>query len=90
MLYFSNKALCKLNIYKASGPDGVSARVLKERGSESAPVLAQFFNESLAQGAVPDDWRQTNLYLVFKKGEKYEAANYRPVSQQNLRTYNCQ
>ena len=35
---------------------------------------------SLAQGAVPDDWRQANVAPVFKKGEKYDAANYRPVS----------
>ena len=31
----------------------------------------------LAQGAVPDDWLQTNVAPVFKK---YDAANYRPVS----------
>ena len=29
---------------------------------------------------VPDDWRPANVSLVFKKGEKYDAANYRPVS----------
>ena len=37
-------------------------------------------NESLAQGTVPDDWRQANVALVFKKGEKYYAAYYRRVS----------
>ena len=36
-------------------------------------------NESLAQGTVPDDWRQANVAPVFKKGEKYDAANYRHV-----------
>ena len=48
--------------------------------SEIAPILACIYNESLAQGAVPDDWRQANVAPVFKKGEKYDAANYRPVS----------
>ena len=67
--------------YKASGPDGLSARVLKECSSEISPMLALIYNESLAQGAVPDDWRQANVAPVFKKGEKYNAANYyRPVS----------
>ena len=37
-------------------------------------------NETLAQGTVPDDWRQANVAPIFKKGEKYDAANYRPVS----------
>ena len=43
-------------------------------------MLALIYNESLAQGTVPDDWRQANVAPVFKKGEKYNAANYRPVS----------
>ena len=74
------KLLNNLNIHKAPGPDGLSARVLKECSSEIAPILACIYNESLAQGAVPDDWRQANVAPVFKKGEKYDAANYRPVS----------
>ena len=43
-------------------------------------MLALIYNESLAQSTVPDDWRQANVAPVFKKGEKYNAANYRPVS----------
>ena len=74
------KLLNNLNIHKAAGPDGLSARVLKECSSEIAPILTYIFNESLAQGAVPDDWRQAYVAPVFKKGEKYDAANYRPVS----------
>ena len=74
------KLLNNLNIHKASGPDGLSARVLKECSSEISPMLALIYNESLAQGTVPDDWRQANVAPVFKKGEKYNAANYRPVS----------
>ena len=38
------------------------------------------FNESLARGDVPDEWRQANVSPVFKKGEKYDAANYRTAS----------
>ena len=74
------KLLNNLNIHKASEPDGLSARVLKECSSEISPMLALIYNESLAQGTVPDDWRQANVAPVFKKGEKYNAANYRPVS----------
>ena len=74
------KLLNNLDIHKASGPDGLSARVLKECSSEYSPMLALIYNESLAQGTVPDDWRQANVAPVFKKGEKYNAANYQPVS----------
>ena len=68
------KLLNNLNKHKASGPDGLSARVLKEFSSEISPMLALIYNESLAQVTVPDDWRQANVAPVFKKGEKYNAA----------------
>ena len=74
------KLLNSLNIHKAPGPDGLSARVLKECSSDITPILTLIYNESLAQGTVPDDWRQANVALVFKNGEKYNAVNYRPVS----------
>ena len=50
-----------LNIHKASGPEGLSARVLKECSSEITPMLALIYNELLAQGTVPDNWRQANV-----------------------------
>lgn len=70
----------RINTNKASGPDGLNARVLKECRTEIAPVLAIIYNASLSQGSVPDDWRQANVAPIFKKGEKYDPANYRPVS----------
>ena len=54
----------------------LSARVLKACSSEIAAILAFIYNESLAQGTVPDDWRHANVAPVYKKGEKYDAANY--------------
>ena len=56
------------------------ARVLKECSTQISPILALIYNGSLAQGNVPDDWRHANVSPVIKKGEKYDSANYRPVS----------
>ena len=69
------KLLDRLNVHKAPGPDGLNARMLKECSNEISPILALTFNESLAQGDVPDEWRQANVSPIFKKGEKYAAAN---------------
>ena len=88
------KQLNGLKVHKAPGPDSLSARVLKECSSEIAPILTFIYNESLAQGNVPDDWRQANVAPVYRKCEKYEAANYRPVANlhllQNLRAFYSQ
>ena len=50
------KLLDGLNVHKASGPDGLNARVLKECSNEISPILALIYNESLARGEVPDEW----------------------------------
>ena len=54
---------------KSPGPDGLNARVLKKCSNEISPILALIFNETLARGDVPDEWRQANVSPVFKKGE---------------------
>ena len=56
------------------------AGVLKECSDEIAQVLACIFNQSLTHAIIPDDWRQANVDLIYKKGERYDPANYRPVS----------
>ena len=63
------KLLGRLNVHKASGPDGLNARVLKECSNEISPILALIYDESLAWSDVPDTWRQANVSPVFKKGE---------------------
>ena len=74
------KMLDGLNVHKAPGPDGLNIRLLKECSNEISLILALIFNESLARVDVPDEWRQAYVSPVFKKGEKYDIANYRPVS----------
>ena len=61
------KLLDGLNVHKASGPDGLNARVLKECSNEISPILALIYNESLARGEVPDEWRQANVSLVLNR-----------------------
>ena len=61
------KLLNGLKVHKTPVSDGLSARVLKECSSEIAPTLAFNYNESLAQGTVPDDWRQANVARCIRK-----------------------
>jgi hypothetical protein len=47
------KLLKKLYPNKASGPDGISPRILKELAPELAPSLTLFYQASLQSGIVP-------------------------------------
>ena len=61
-------------------PDMIPARILRECSDELAPILTIVFNRTLQTGCVPEDWKQANVSAVFKKGQRYDPANYRPVS----------
>jgi hypothetical protein len=74
------KLLKNIDASKATGPEEISARILKEFAPELSPLLTNIFNKSIQEGKVPKDWRQANVIPVFKKGEIYLANNYRPVS----------
>ena len=74
------KLLNELNIYKACGPDGISARILKETSDVIAPILRVIFQLSLDTGNVPDNWKIANVVPVYKKGDRAKPSNYRPIS----------
>ena len=74
------KILTYLNIKKAPGPDGITARYLKELAPIVATCLQRIFSKCYLTGETPKDWRQANICPIFKKGERYTASNYRPVS----------
>ena len=78
------KLLQKLKAGKASGPDLLPARILKELAEELSPYLMAIFQRSFDTGIVPKDWRTANVTAIFKKGEKFKASNYRPVSLTSL------
>ncbi len=74
------KLLSNLNTSKAAGPDGISAKILKELACEISPILTHILNQSLHTGDIPSDWLDANVMPLFKKGDKLKAENYRPVS----------
>ena len=64
------KLLESLTVNKASGPDGVLTYLLRELSHELAPILASFFQQSLDQGQLPNDWIKAKCSSNFEKGEK--------------------
>ena len=65
---------------KASGPDGLSNRILKELSHELSSPLCSLFNKSLSLGKFPSPYKDANVTPVHKKGDLSLVSNYRPIS----------
>ena len=72
--------LSNLKPHKAAGPDTIPPTVLKELSHQISSILEIIFNKSLQTGQVPNDWKEANVATIFKKGDKHNPCNYRPVS----------
>lgn len=74
------KILYNLNLRKATGTDGISARLLKRTAPAIARSLTHLFNCSMEMGALPEEWKAAHVTPVHKQGDKETFGNYRPVS----------
>ena len=72
--------LQKLNPDKSPGSDGIHPMLLKECASVLAKPLSLLFQQSFDTGILPGDWKTANIVPIFKKGDRTDKANYRPVS----------
>ena len=72
--------LKKTNVHKAMGPDDIHPKLLHECHSELAIPITIIIKESLNTGLIPLLWRSAKLCPIYKKGDKTDPLNYRPVS----------
>ncbi|WKY01731.1 hypothetical protein Q1695_015607 [Nippostrongylus brasiliensis] len=64
----------------APGPDGISADLFRVGGSALCSLLTKHFNHYLRLGRIPDVWKESRTVLIFKKGQREDISNYRPIS----------
>ena len=60
--------------------DGILARFVRDNASIIVCRLSHVINLSLVHGIVPDDLKSARVVPLFKKNDKTEVGNYRPVS----------
>jgi len=72
--------LIRLKTDKSPGPDNIHPRVLKELHDLLAEPIAKLYNLSLKSGKLPEDWRQSTITAIHKKGSKSSVTNYRPIA----------
>jgi len=84
IVYFNPEDIKKKVLHMKSrsspGPDKITPIVLKECIDVLKLPLSILFNMSIQEGVVPEDWRIANVTPIFKKGQKCEPSNYRPIS----------
>jgi len=71
--------LNKLKITKSQGPDGIHPRILYELWYELLEPLKILFDTSVKLGILPEDWKIGHIMAVYKKGNKSDPSNYRPI-----------
>ena len=65
---------------KATGPDDISHTVLRNTATTISRPLTYIFNMSLQSSCYPALWKDANVIPLFKKGERSQPGNYRPIS----------
>lgn len=73
------KLLKNLKLHKAPGPDDINP-ALREVADIICEPITTLFQMSLDKATLPTDWKTAKVCPIFKKGDKYAVANYRPVS----------
>ena len=82
--------LSNLDSDSATGPDGISPRVLKTCSSALAHALSVLFTLSFAQGHLPSAWKSANITPLHKKVQKQIPAttDQSAFSQSSARLWN--
>ena len=74
------KNLLAVQPFKASGPDNVPSRILKEFAYVLAEPITTIFNESLSTGIVPRIWKESNIIPILKIQQPTSEGDTRPIS----------
>jgi hypothetical protein len=69
-----------LDVSKATGHDGISAKLLKRAGQSIVPSLTNIINLCLSQSEIPNEWKKAEVIPLHKKETRDNCNNYRPVS----------
>ena len=65
---------------KSPGPDGLPIEVYKCFNNRCREHLLNTFNEIATTGFMPRSWKEGRIILLYKKGDKKDILNYRPIT----------
>lgn len=75
------RVLESLDVNKATGHDGISAKILKAGAAEISRPLSTLYNSCIKRGQWPRDWKKGDWTPVYQKDDKHaKETDYRPVT----------
>uniref|UniRef100_A0A803T6E7 Reverse transcriptase domain-containing protein n=1 Tax=Anolis carolinensis TaxID=28377 RepID=A0A803T6E7_ANOCA len=74
------KLIAALALGKAPGENMMPPEIFKNFPEWWAPILAKVFTQINNSGLIPEGWKQSIVVPIYKKGDKQDPNNYRPIS----------
>ena len=71
--------LRKMKNGKEAGNDQVNIETLKAGDETIAKQLAMLYTKFITERRIPKTWKEANMVIFFKKGNRKDITNYRPV-----------
>jgi hypothetical protein len=73
-------AIEKLKRHKSSGTDEIPAELIKAGGRIIQSEIHKLIISVCNKEELPEEWKDSVIVLIFKKGDKTDCGNYRGVS----------
>ena len=69
-----------LDTRKATGLDGIGAKILKQCGDFIVLPITSIINNSIRTGIFPDKLKEAKVIPLYKRADRSDPNNYRPIS----------
>ena len=73
-------AIEKLNIHKSPGTDQTPTELIKAGGRTIYYEIHKLIIAILKKEELPEEWKESFIVPIYKKGDKTDCSNYRGIS----------
>jgi hypothetical protein len=72
--------IAKLKKYKSPGSDQIPRELIQAGGETLQPEIHKLINFIWNKEELPDQWKESVIVPIYKKGDKTDCSNYRGIS----------
>jgi hypothetical protein len=67
----------------ACGVDGISYRIMKKAGDSGVKLMKLLIRACMRSEQILSTWKEARTILIYKKGDREDVTNWRPISSTN-------